>query len=474
MARRTLLALPAALPVAFATAFAQSPNPGGPPTTPHVDYALTNVRIVAAPCRVIERGTVLTHDGRIAAVGAQVNIPAGVVRMDLSGHTVFPGLIDAATSIGLPSPTRTVATAATDASPEAGGRGRGGGRGAAPTAGGRGGAGGAPTTPLPPVVAPEVDASAEAADMFAPTPDQLKAFRTGGVTTVGLVFNGGLFPGRIGAALTGSREESRLGFRTAVAQEVSFGTRRGGGYPSTGIGAFAFIRQSFIDAQYGARLEKAFRAGTPGARPSNDPFSRALMPAAANEMPTWFLASTEREITRVAEIAKEMGIKTPVVVGSQEGWRAIPTLKASAATAVVSLNWPSPDSVTGHMFRLVGNGRGLTPPAANAAPDPAAVAEVRRNAAALAKAGVPVVLASFGGESGSTFRDRVRATIEAGMSADDALRATTVAPAALLGITAAVGTIEPGKLANLVVVNGNDLFASGTPIKHVFVEGRLY
>jgi len=472
MARRTLLALPAALPVAFATAFAQSPNPGGPPTAPAVDYALTNVRIVTAPGRVIERGTVLTHDGRIAAVGAQVNIPAGVVRMDLSGHTVFPGLIDAATSIGLPSPTRAVAAAPTEA-PEGGGRGRGGGRGGAPAAGGRGGAGGAPATPLPPVVAPEVDANAEAADMFTPTPDQLKAFRTGGVTTVGLVFNGGLFPGRIGAALTGSREESRLGFRTAVGQEVSFGTRRGG-YPSTGIGAFAFIRQSFLDAQYEARLEKAFRAGTPGARPSNDPFSRALMPAAANEMPTWFLASTEREITRVAEIAKEMGIRNPVVVGSQEGWRAIPTLKSSVATAVVSLNWPSPDSVTGHMFLLVGNGRGQTPPAANAAPDPAAVAEVRRNAAALAKAGVPVVLASFGGESGNTFRDRVRATIEAGMSADDALRATTVAPAALLGITAAVGTIEPGKLANLVVVNGNDLFASGTPIKHVFIEGRLY
>ena len=473
MARRTLLALPTVLPVAFATAFAQSPNPGGPPTTPHVDYALTNVRIVTAPGRVIERGTVLTHDGRIAAVGAQVNIPAGVVRMDLSGHTVFPGLIDAATSIGLPSPTRTVAAAPTEAAPEGGGRGRGGGRGAAPAAGGRGGAGGAPTTPLPPVVAPEVDASAEAADMFAPTPDQLKAFRAGGVTTVGLVFNGGLFPGRIGAALTGTRDDTRLGLRTDVGQEVSFGTRRGG-YPSTGIGAFAFIRQSFLDAQYEARLDKAFRAGTPGARPSNDPFSRALLPAAGNEMPSWFLASRERDITRVAEIAKEMGLKNPVVVGSQEGWRVIPTLKASAATAVVSLNWPSPDSVTGHMFLLVGNGRGQTPPAENAAPNPAAVAEVHANAAALAKAGVPVVLASFGGESGTTFRDRIRATIEAGMSPDDALRATTVAPAALLGITAAVGTIEPGKLANLVVVTGNDLFASGTPIKHVFIEGRLY
>ena len=82
--------------------------------------------------------------------------------------------------------------------------------------------------------------------------------------------------------------------------------------------------------------------------------------------------------------------------------------------------------------------------------------------------------ASFGGESGATFRDRIRMAIAAGLSADDALKAATVTPAAVLGVTAAVGTIEVGKLANFVVVSGNDLFAAGTPIKHVFVEGRLY
>ena len=306
--------------------------------------------------------------------------------------------------------------------------------------------------------------------MFAPTAEELKAFRSGGVTTVGLVFNGGLFPGRVGAALTGTREDTRLGLRSSVGQQVSFGTKRGA-YPGTGIGAFAFIRQAYLDAQYEARLDKAFRAGTAGARPSNDPFRRALMAAAGNEIRSWFVASTERQITRVAEIAKELALKNPVVVGAQEGWRSIPTLKASGATAVVSLEWPSADSVTGRDFLLYGSGKSGT----LSAPDQTALTnEIRGNAAALAKAGVPVALASFGGAIGSTFRDRVRSTIEAGMSADDALRAVTVTPAALLGITAAVGTIEPGKLANLVVVTGNDLFASGTPIKHVFVEGRLY
>jgi imidazolonepropionase-like amidohydrolase len=134
------------------------------------------------------------------------------------------------------------------------------------------------------------------------------------------------------------------------------------------------------------------------------------------------------------------------------------------ATAVVSLDWPNPLSVTGASFREG------TPAGDNAT----VTGQIRGNAAALVKAGIPVALASFGGESGASFRDRIRSTIEAGLSPDEALRAATVTPAALLGVTAAVGTIEVGKLANLVVVTGNDLFASGTPIKHVFVEGRLY
>ena len=462
MARRLLLAA-VALPVAFATAAAQANNPAAPASS-RADYALTNVRIVVSPGKVIERGTVLTRDGRIAAVGANVNIPAGVVKMDLAGHTVFAGLIDAATSIGLPSPTRALPAAADAAATAAGrgGRGAAGGRGV-PVAG-RGG------PPAPPVILPEVDANAEAADQFSPTDDQLKAFRAGGVTTVGLVYDGGIFPGRVGAALTAARSSGPLTLKADAGQEVAFGTKRGGVYPATGIGVVAYIRQAFLDAQFESRVDKAFKAGTPGGRPANDPFRRALMPAATNEMSSWFVASTERQITRVGEISKEMGLKSPIVVGSQEGWRVISALKTSGATAVVSLNWPSADSITGRNFLAVGNGKtGIAPPASAAD-----IAEVRANAAALTKAGIPVALASFGGESGLTFRDRIHATIEAGMSADDALRAATVTPAAVLGITAAVGTIEVGKLANFVVVSGNDLFAATNPIKHVFIEGRLY
>lgn len=456
MVRRLVRALPLGLFVATAAATAQTNDPAGRPVAKS-DYALTNVRIVAAPGRVIERGTVVFVNGRITAVGANVPIPAGVVRMDLAGSSVYPGLIDAATSIGLPNPSRPLPGQEPAA---AGGR---GGRGAGQPLG-RGGPG------QPPVVLPELEADAEAADMFSPSEAELKAIRAGGVTTVGLVFNGGLFPGRVGAALTGTRENSNLALRPSAGQQVAFGTKRGGEYPGTGIGSVAFIRQAFLDAQYEARVEKAFKAGIPGARPTNDPFARALVPAATNAMPSWFVASNERQIVRVADIAAEMELKNPVVVGTQEGWRAIPALKRMGATAVVSLIFPDLTQTTGRVFQAIGLGKSGTAPPLTAAD----TNEVRGNAAALIKAGVPVALASYGGASGANFRDAIRMAIAAGLSPDEALKAATVTPAALLGITAAVGTIEVGKLANVVVVTGNDLFAAGTPIKHVFVEGRLY
>src|SRR5688572_32068798 len=67
-------------------------------------YALTNARIVVAPGRVIERGNVIVRNGRIAAVGANASVPADARVLDLAGSTVYAGLIDAASGLGLPRP----------------------------------------------------------------------------------------------------------------------------------------------------------------------------------------------------------------------------------------------------------------------------------------------------------------------------------------------------------------------------------
>lgn len=410
------------------------------------DYALTNVRIVVAPGRVIERGTLVVRDGRIAAVGTDAQIPAGVISIDLPGRTVYPGLIDAASSIGVP---RVV--------PEGGGGRGGGGRGAAPEESG------------PP---PEVNPARAAADVWAPTAENLQALRAAGITAVGLVFEGGLFPGRVSAVTTRDASPRAVVLRTPVAQQVEFGRRRTG-YPGTYIGALAYIEQSFLDTQHDLLVQQAAaRNPATAPRPVYDPEHRALQDAATGAMPAWVQASTRREIERHIEVARKAGLPNFLILGAQEGYQDPSALKALGKPVIVSLAFPSPGAITGRAWELhVAPASGEDE--AGAEKDSTAARQVRGNAAALVAAGVPIALASRGVASPAEFRARTLALVEAGLAPDEALRALTVTAAQVLGIEAMAGTLETGKLANLVIVEG-DLFSKDGKIQHVFVEGERY
>jgi imidazolonepropionase-like amidohydrolase len=424
---------------------ARSQAPPAPVQPDH--YALTNVRIVAAPGRVIDRGTVLVRDGRIVAVGAQVTVPATAIRLDLPGHTVYPGLIDAATSLGLPTLQ--------------GGGGQGGGGGGPPPAPRPAGA--------PPAPPQEVMPWREAADVFYPADNDLAAARNAGFTTLGLLFDGGLFPGRVAAVNTGA--SARRVLRTPIAQQVVLGRRRSG-YPATLMGAIAFVQQSFFDTQYEMRVRQAWERQPAGQRPTYNAEVRGLEAAASGELPVWFVAEGERDIARINDLAREIGVRNYTIVGAQEGYRTVADLKQATLPVVVSLDWRSASQVTGRAFELnVAPATGRNEALERA--DSAASREVRANPAALARAGVPFALASYGLDNPAVLRERMRATIEAGLSADDALRALTITPARLLGIEALAGTLDAGKIANLVVTQG-DLFARDVRVRYVFVDGIRY
>ena len=185
----------------------------------------------------------------------------------------IPGLIDAATSIGLPSPTREVAAAAPVAP-------RRGGAADEEVAAARRRRRGVPAlaraaaTPPPPVVAPGARRRRGSGRHVLADADELKAFRAGGVTTVGLVFNGGSFPGRVGAALTGTRDESRIGAAHAASARKWRSARSAAALSERRASArtrSSASRSSTRSTRRGST--KRFKAGTPGARPSNDPFT---------------------------------------------------------------------------------------------------------------------------------------------------------------------------------------------------------
>jgi hypothetical protein len=236
-----------------------------------------------------------------------------------------------------------------------------------------------------------------------------------------------------------------------------------GRYPQTLLGVIAYERQAMYDAQrYGLLMER-WRTNPRGLeRPSFDPALEALVPVVRKERPVFFWADDENEIRRAVRLGKEFDLAL-TVVGATEGFRATDAL--DGVPVVVSVNFPKAPSVTGWQFRY----------AARRAPDDSASADsaarelIEGNAAALHRAGVRFALAS-GGLSPTQFLTNVRTAVRRGLPGDVALAAITQRAAELAGAGDMLGTIEAGKIANLVVTE-NELLSDSAKIRMVFVDG---
>jgi imidazolonepropionase-like amidohydrolase len=295
--------------------------------------------------------------------------------------------------------------------------------------------------------------------------------RAMGVTVVGLAFDSGILSGQTAALSLGSTSVDSALLRPRVGIQIGLQTRRGG-YPTTLMGTMAYLEQAFSDALYQKRVAEAFeRNPGQGPRPVRDADREALIAAAEGKMPVFIAASRESDLRRAVALAKRSNLDY-VLVGAQEGFRATDLLSKEAKPVIVSLNFPRPDEMSGRAFELhVAPLSGRDTADINA--DSAAARQLRGNAAALVKAGVPIALASFGLQRPQDFRTRVRNAVEAGLTPDEALRALTLTPARVLGLERVIGTIENGKMANLVVTEG-DLFSRDGRIRHVFIEGRRF
>jgi len=391
-------------------------------------WALTNARIETVTKGVIERGTIVIRDGLIVAVGADVPVPADARVLDLTKRTVAPGLIDLTSSLGLST-------------------------GAAPAAG------------VPPRFVGLEPERAVADEVKVPASDA-RAARESGITAALIAPTRGalrglsvLLPMRDSVSGTGA-------LRAPVAEHFGFqGT--GGGYPQTIMGVIAHQRQSLLDARRYGLIEDRWRANPRGiARPANDAKLAALVPVVRGTLPAFYEANSENEIRRAVRVGKEFDLKM-TVVGATEGWRALDAL--AGRTAAVSVNFPRPNAVTGWSYHNTTRHA----PGDSAAADRDARKAIEGNAAALYKAGVRFALAS-GGTRGSDFVANVRKAITAGLPADVAMQAVTIRAAELAGLGEALGSIEVGKIANLVVTEGGNVLSDSGRVRLVFVDGARY
>ena len=406
-------------------------------------YAITNARIVPGTGPTIARGTVVVRNGLIAAVGANVPVPADARIVDASGLTVYPGLIDATSSLGLP---------ASAAGAGGGGRGGGGGFGAPPTPG--------PSAPsvstLPPGLRPEV----LVADMVTPGGDAILAARNAGITATLTAPREGIFLGQsVLINLAGETPQDMI-VHAPVGLNIAFNSLRGG-YPGSLMGVFSALRQTFLDAQYYRDAQVAYNRSPAGMRrPAFDPSLAALQPVIAREMPVIMYANTHTEIERALNLAQEFNLRA-IIAGGMEAQKVAPRLKAMNVPVLLTLNLP----------------RRTTPATPDAQPEPIELLRARvaaqKTAGLLAAAGVRFAFQSGGLANPADMLTNARRLLQQGLTADQALRAFTVAPAEIFGVANRLGTIEAGKIANLTISRG-DLFAAEGRVTQVFIDGRQY
>ena len=410
-------------------------------------YAITNARVVTVSGATIDRGTIVIRRGVITAVGATVQVPGDARVIDGTGFTVYPGIIDAYGSLGIPAAQQENAGGR-------GGRGGGGAGGAVPQGGPQVSAPPAPNSLYPAGLQPEV----LAAELVRPDAEAFATAHSAGVTTALSAPTSGIFMGQSALInLAGDNAQEML-VKSPVALHVGFTPLRSGGYPNSLMGVFSSLRQMLLDAQRYSQLQQTYAKNPRGVRrPDTDPSLAALQPVLARELPVIMLANSQREIERALDLAKEFNLR-PIIAGGSEAYKVADRLKAENVPVLVSLNFP----------------RRAQAASEDADPDPIRVlrerVEAPKNPGRLAQAGVKFAFTSGGATWGDFLTDASRA-VDNGLSKDQALRALTLSAAEILGVGDRLGSIETGKIANLVFVRG-ELVDRGARVAQVFVDGR--
>ena len=406
---------------------------------PHV-YAIRGARIVPVSAAPISSGTIVVRNGIIEAVGASVPAPADAQVIDGKGLTVYPGLIDMANSTGLDiqinrqMPQNINTTEAAE------------------------------RWKRDLILKPAVNA----ADHLQEAPE-LARLASLGITSVLATPPGVVVKGRsalvnvaapVDEPAVGNVGDYRVGIqvvRTPVALHVEFGSAGGGAYPASLMGVISFVRQTFLDAQHQALAgQRAAKADM--VRPPYDPALDALQPALEGKLPVAFEVNSAREILRALDMAEEFKLQ-PVISGAHEADAVAADLKAKNVRVIYNVNYPV-------------RSRALAPDA----DESIEVLRMRANApkvpAALEKAGLTFAFSAAGLREPRDFVRNVGRAVKEGLSAESALRALTLDAAKIAGADNRVGSIDKGKIANLVLTDG-DLFDADTEVKHVFVDGRM-
>lgn len=456
--RTCLTLLASALLIVAATpsdVLAQKDSPDIPTVSNVV--AIQGARIVQAPGRVIESGTVVFRDGVIEAVGRRVDIPYDASIIDGSDLSVYAGFIDALTNVGVPEPKQE--------------------RGTPPSV---------PDRSNPTFERAGITPEKDVRVLLDPSDKSVAAHRKIGFTTVHTVPYGRMLPGMSAIALLTGEDAANMIYSDATATMFKFQGARGV-YPGTPMAIMAKFRQLYKEADRRNHLESMYREDPVGmVRPPYDPVHSAFIAIIEGGQRVFTFTDDALEIHRALNLKEELGIDM-VLAGLSGGFDAIDRISESAVPVALTLGIPEKpkwaakikkDSLDQILGSYTEETRTATFRDVEAERRNLEAKQLISRAryigmpAAYEDAGIPFAFTSYGVKT-SEIRSNIREFIEGGLSEDAALAALTTHAADLLGLSASMGTVEEGKMANLIVTAG-DIFDKETKIKFVFVDGHKY
>jgi len=420
-------------------------------------HALVGGKVVVKPGEVLDEATVIIRNGYIEAVGKSISAPTDARVWDAKGLTIYAGFIEPYLPLG--QTNQPISTSDTEpiksSTLTAGGVNFFGAPGQRTDAGQRG-AGYEVSKVMP---------ETRAVRGYSPDKKVIEPLRELGFTTAIIAPTRGIVRGTSALVALAEQDPNEVIVKSDVFQHIAFETHEEDerAYPGSLMGAIAAVRQSFFDAQHYALDQADWQKKPQGRkRPEFDPSLEALQPATAGKQRVLFEPGSALMVNRVGHVARELKLDYAIVSCGQE-WRRPDLAKETGATFIVPVNFPSlpklPSEDDWEQVTL-DNLRAW---------DWAA-----ENPALLRQQKLDIALTTYSLADKKVFRKNVKTALERGLSETDALAALTTIPAKLCGVEKQLGTIEPGKIANLTIVDGKGYFDPEARVREVWVDGRNY
>jgi imidazolonepropionase-like amidohydrolase len=397
---------------------------------PSSSYAITHAKIFTLAGSTIEDGTLIIRDGKISAVGVTLDIPAGAQVIDAKGLQVYPGLFDSVTQMGL---REIGAVSATVDSTETG----------------------------------NYNPDVVAATAVSPSSEHIPVTRAAGITEVLAVPGSGGFDSGGSSNLLGGQasaihlagwEIDDMLIKKSAAIVLNWPEIETGGFDFT---TFSRKEKPYTEAkqEYDKQVSEltewlerarhyaqAMEKGS-GARYDRDLRLEALAPVVRGEQPLLVFADRSREIRNAVEFCDKQRLKM-ILAGGSEAYKVKDLLRSKGVPVI------------------------LRPPLSFPPEEDDPYDRMMSQPAELAAAGVRFAIASFDNSFARRLGQNAASAVAYGLPYEEALKSVTIYPAQIFGLSDQIGTIEQGKLANLIVTNGDPLELT-TDVKYLFIKGQL-